>query len=367
MGTKGGSESNRLIDLIKNRPDELEFDQLVRLIEKMYSFRKPIGFQDTKYSEESIHFKENLGFSFLGADVVELRGLTEDTTEIAELHASQDAIEFHQAFFGFLGREGVLPHHYTEKAIKEVQSKNSESIEFVEIFQHRLLSLFFRAWKKYHFISLYETAVLARDQNLKSFPYDTFTKRIFNLIGLGEHSFREKLKINPDFLLYFSGAFASRSRNSSMLQKIIVAYTGLNTEIIPFIGRWLYLPEPEQSRIGKRRGSNQRIGTTHGNMIIGKKIWDAQSLFRVRLGPMSLNDFYRFSPDTEEYRILCRIIRFYVSSETDFEIQLVLKRDEVPGFKIGKTRVGYDSWVRRKPNVPTAEDVGDAVFPDNTC
>ena len=101
---------------------------------------------------------------------------------------------------------------------------------------------------------------------------------------------------------------------------------GQPARVITFFGQWLRLHEDQQSRMG-RNGSFNRLGI---ETVAGQKVWDDQSKFRVRIGPLGFEEFRDFLPGGRLADELMDLIRFFVRGELDFDVQLVLKADEVP-------------------------------------
>jgi type VI secretion system protein ImpH len=359
MAAENRTSSVFLIDTVRDEPYDFDFFRLVQLLERFKSDRVAIG-HNGPYSEETIHFEEDISLAFPPGDVLEVRGL-EDGAEKSAVSESSAALA-RQTFFGFLGH-GVLPEHYTLDVYDDLRvpsnDRRSSRKDFLEIFQHRLLSLFFRAWQKYDYVSAYEAAQRQRHSNPEAEPFDEISEKAFCMVGLGSASGRDDSGVPAKFLLYFSGAFSSQSRNAIMLEKMLRSHFGLETNVIPFVGKWLYLEEGDRSRLGRLRGTRQRLGES---LIVGRKIWDMQCLIRIRIGPLSFDEFRRFLPGEKAFAALGQIVRLYIGADNDYQLQLVLRAAETPGFRLsrgGPTRIGYCSWIGRQPR---SHDAEEAIF-----
>jgi type VI secretion system protein ImpH len=144
-----------------------------------------------------------------------------------------------------------------------------------------------------------------------------------------------------------------------MLERLVADCFGHPAEVQSFTGQWLRLRTEEQSRLGRSGGFN-RLGR---EVVAGRKVWDVQSKFRLRLGPLSFTSFLEFLPDGAASDHLMGLVRFYSRSEFDFDVQLILKKEEVPFCAVSRgptaARLGRSSWLKRREFDYDAED---AIF-----
>jgi len=111
--------------------------------------------------------------------------------------------------------------------------------------------------------------------------------------------------------------------------------------IQPFVAHWMHLPEESYTRLGQREAA--LLGQT---AVIGSKVWDLQSKFRIVIGPLDAQQYHRFLPDRSSYRRLADWVRNYVGFELKWESQLVLKREEVPQLALGGSgKLGWTTWL----------------------
>src|SRR4029077_15067321 len=125
--------------------------------------------------------------------------------------------------------------------------------------------------------------------------------------------------------------------------------------------RWLPLGREDLSYLpggDECGGLNCRLGE---DVIVGERVWDAQSKFRVRVGPLRYAEFRRLTPDGDGLRPLCELTRSYAGPEFSFDVQAVLAAGEAAGCRLGGdgARLGWDSWVSAA-EAPAEAD--DAVF-----
>ena len=145
------------------------------------------------------------------------------------------------------------------------------------------------------------------------------------------------------------------------LEGILADYFGLPIGVLQLQGQWLHLDPGEQALMpggASPKGQNNQLGV---NVIVGERVWDVQSKFRLRIGPLTYAQFQRFMPNGDALRPLCQLTRLYVGPEFDFDVQLVLRREEVPGSLVGgkKSHLGWNTWMRSREFTYM---VDDAVF-----
>jgi type VI secretion system protein ImpH len=237
---------------------------------------------------------------------------------------------------GMIGALGVLPPHYTELVIERARYRDTAVWAFNDIFTHRAVSLFFRAWEKYRFPIGYERGD------------DQFTEHLFDFIGLGTHGLRDQLKLPDENLLAYSGLIANKPRSVANVQQILSDYFGVSIKINQFLGQWLALDEESITRLGT---VNNKLGT---NTIAGTRVFDVQSKFRVQIGAISLEQFKAFLPNGAAYAAIISLIRFLVGEEFDFDFQLILRAREVPSCILTtrakrRPQLGWSSYLKTKP------------------
>jgi type VI secretion system protein ImpH len=131
-------------------------------------------------------------------------------------------------------------------------------------------------------------------------------------------------------------------------------YFGVTARLETFTGQWLELDEESRTRLGS---ANSLLGHS---TVAGARVWDAQSKFRIRFGPLSLARFRLLLPkDTRDeespaHRAAVRLGRLLGGAELDFDIRLVLKAEEVPACVLGKEsktrpQLGWTSWLKTRP------------------
>ncbi len=354
MGSESEQSSAGLIDRLQEQPYAYNFFQAVRLLEhaaraERGSSAKEVG-SDHEPGSEVVRFRALPSLTFPSGQIAKLTPPPEGETRPTEMTVS---------FMGLTGPSGVLPRHYTSLLIERSHPRNKDRamLEFFDLFNHRAISLFYRAWEKYRFPFAYERHQLSRHSQ-----EDLFSFCLFCLAGIGERGARNRSSFDDEQLLFYGGHFANRRRSATALRKILSDFTGTTVKVEEFVGQWLYLEPENQSAMPSRlhpEGLNCALGV---NSVVGSRVWDVQSRFRVSIGPLDRAAFNRLLPSEPQLKRVCELIRLYVGPELDFDVQLILKKEQIPSAQLGaKTspRLGWNAWMQ---SGQFGNDADDAVF-----
>ena len=267
-------------------------------------------------------------------------------------------------FMGLTGPAGVLPRHYSQTDPRlSARGRREALVDFFDRFNHRLISLFYRAWEKYRLGIVVEQGRYAGAGTMHPWSaadIDLFSFALFSMVGLGTGGQRGRMVINDDYFLYYSGCFSHRPPNPLSLQLMLGEVLKAKVLVQQMFGQWLQLLPEEQSRMpAGNEVPTLRVQLGRG-AVAGERVWDLQSKFRIRIGPIGYAFFCRMLPSADRLLAICQFVRTYVGPEYDFDVQLVLRGPEVPWCALdGNARLGWNTWVRVNA---FERDVDDVVF-----
>jgi len=339
MAGSDGQTPNNLIDRLEANPYEFDFFRAVRLLQSLHPEFPRIGYSSTP-SQDPVRFGQNPSLAFAPSTIETVR--------------RGGVVPFPKLFvncFGLFGPHGPLPLHLTEYARDRQRHSHDQTLtSFLNLFNHRLTSLFFRAWAD-------SQKALDLDRPEKQ----TFSLYIGSLLGVGMESLQNRDDV-PDWAkLYFAGRLANASRNAEGLQSILQDFFGLQTEIQTMVGRWLDLPADCRCKLG----DSPETGSLGLTTIVGSSFWECQLSFRIKFGPMSLADMERMLPDGDSFTRVRDWVRNYVGQEFFWDIQFVLRAEEVPAVSLGQSgRLGWTTWLQTTPFQKDADDL--VLIPPNT-
>ena len=295
--------SSTLDEILREDACSFEFFQAVTLLKRLRLGRQAVG-RFSNPEDEAVHFSVNNQLAF-------------PASQIQEIDYSDDAPATMKVnFMGLTGPMGVLPYCYSELILEQLRAKDATLPDFFDIFNHRAISFFYRAWEKHRFPVTYRLG-----------DEDRFTHHLLDLIGLGTPGLQERQAVPDDALLHYVGLLGKQSRSASALEAILRDYFEVPVEIEQFTGAWYRLDRKTQCCMEDQDTASEQLGR---GAVVGDEIWDQQSSVRIKLGPMGLDRYCDFLPDGSAYEPLRAITGFFSNGEFDFEAQLVLDRKEVP-------------------------------------
>jgi type VI secretion system protein ImpH len=321
-----GSDSPEMEEVMRQDPFAFNFFQFVRLLSRLMPDRQPVGrFSDPRTEVVRFGVGAEIGFP---------------PSQIAHLEwpeGSQPKTDVN--FMGLTGPQGILPLYYSALIRERLRVRDRTMLAFFNIFNHRIISLFYRAWEKHHFTVGYE----------RNEP-DPVSPHIMDLLGLGTPGLSDRQAVSDESLLFRSGLLAAHCRSASGLRALLMDYFEVPVEIEQFVGQWHSIEQDNQCCFSETGSDSERLGT---GTVVGDEIWDQQSGVLVRLGPLTLNRYLEFLPNGSAYKPLCSLIRFFSGNELDFKVQLVLKKEETPSCELGAEgpaapRLGWLTWARTK-------------------
>lgn len=315
-----------------------EFFQAVALLQRLLGDKRPIGgFSNPE--DEAIRFRVNPRLGFPASDIQEVA--------VAEGAPASMMVNF----MGLTGPSGVLPHPYSELILERLRVKDRSLAAFFDIFNHRTISLFYRAWQRSRLPASYGAGTR-----------DFFTQYLYDLLGLGTVGLRDRQAVEDEALMHYLALISMQSRSAVALEQMLADYFEVPVEVQQFTGTWYHLDEATQCKMDADKESlAAQLGT---GAVVGEAVWDRQGCIRIRIGPLDMRRYNEFLPGAKAFTALRAITRLFGNDCLDFEIQLVLDAHDVPGVELNTeatqpARLGWTSWAA---TVPMATNPDDAIL-----
>jgi type VI secretion system protein ImpH len=330
---------------LTERPGAFELFQAIRLLEcdaRAGRGDAALVAEVSHAASEPVRFRVRPGTAFPAGELAAFTERGAEETGPPEITVNA---------FGLFGPSGALPQAYTDLISEQLRERDDGLRNFLDLFNHRLIGLFYRAWAKYRLPVAYDRSPEGSDP---------ISAVLFALIGLGQPSLKQRAPFPDAALLYYGGLFARAAPNAESLTAMLCDAFDRAIRVHQFQGRWLQLHEAEHSRLG---GPHSRLGH---DTVAGAKVWDIQGTFRIVVGPLNYPEFAAFMPGGPALTRLAQLTRLYVGAALTFDIQVVLHREAVPNLRLGgdealPARLGWNTWAT---GTPMTQDAEDAVFRD---
>lgn len=333
------------IDRLLDQPQGFEFHQAVRLLQGLLR-RLPAD------GQPAIRFRNTLSLAFPASELLGIETQLSRPASAADepadgaaaapprqpgTHAGLERVELTPAFMGLLGALGALPLSYSEQfAQRESAGRDGAARAFLDIFQHRAVSLFHEAWRKHRLPLQFEA-----DRRERYLPL------VMSLAGLGEPALRQRLHgdqggVADDALAYYAGLLQRRAVSAPHLQRVLTDYFGVPVRVTQFVGRWYALDDDCQVTLGE---STRRLG--HDTML-GPRVWQRDLRARVSIGPMNRTLHQRFLPGGPAALALREMLSLVSGVSLEYEVHLKVHAADVTGSVLlghAGPRLGWDSYL----------------------
>lgn len=313
-------------------PHAYGFHALLRLFEALQARRPRLG-RSVHPSQDVLRLGQEPGLVHAPASLAALLPGEDGRPDRLLVHV-----------FGLFGPDGPLPLHITELARDRQRNHGDPTLlRFIDMFHHRLLSLFHRAWA-----DVRPTVSFDRPQE------DRFGHYLGALVGLSTPGLRDRDAMPDLTKLHFAGLLSGQTRNADGLASVLTAFFTVPVRVECFVGAWLTLPGEDLSRLsdGARTAG---LGTT---TVLGARVWSRQHKFRVVFGPLTLQDYERLLPGGLSFHRLVPIIRNWAGDALAWDVNMILRRDEVPPTCLGRQgRLGWTTWLMPRRADTDADDL----------
>lgn len=329
-----------------DRPGSVEFFQAVRLLNRIGNGLRTPGVFPKHPDQETVRFGANPAYWFPPSQI---HSLDWPKAESEQFRWKPPMLRVN--FMGLVGPMGLMPQAFQDLVLDRIRSRDRSLIEFLDLFHHRAISLFYQAWEKYRFWVAYE-----RDQQ------DGMSRYLMDFIGLGTAGLQNRQTVSDTSLIFYSGLLGLQPRSALALEQLLRDYFHVPIRVEEFGGSWYPLSPEDICKFADPPTEAEQLGL---GVVVGDAVWDRASRAKIALGPLTLNQYKDFLPGGSAYAPLEALTRFFTQGEIVFEVQLILDRHQVPQCQLGldsdaPPKLGWLTWLNSSK--PRSEDPGDSVF-----
>lgn len=308
MAAKKRQSDPDIVCCLAEKPYCFDFFKAVELMSR-FSGRRDPGRAGSP-SEEPVRFSVRPGIGFPASDIDWIENRDNGTPPRMTVN-----------FMGLIGPSGVLPEWYNTHAQNRNYRKDYCFTDFLDMFHHRFISLFFRAWKKYRLVENYQPG-----------GSDPISRILADLAGTCKDGDTDESAFT-DYagkrMIHFCGLVSRCVPTATAIETVVGNAVGAAVRIEQFAERMMPLYEPDRTCLGKRNG------TLNQDALCGTHIREVGSFFRVYIGPLSWDRYMAFAPKSKNLALVERLIACLAGIEYEFEIRLIVRGTEIPAIGLG--------------------------------
>lgn len=297
--------------LLEREGARFSFFAAIQLLHRLSPGSIPIG-ELGPVDQEPVRFRHDWRLVFNPGDVMRI-----------EINGQPKARALMTStFLGLTGSASPLGAVFCEDVINaEVADERSVS-QFYDLFHHRLLSLFYRAWKKYRFPAGFRVGA-----------QDAFTRRSLAFVGVDLEGAVPGSGLPPLIQLSLAPLLSTRARTPRTLRIVLTRlFPGATVRIENFVRRSVRIPEPQQVQLGVR------YTTLNRDYTIGRNVVDRSGRFRVHVGPVGYSLYEALMPGGQLYPTLRQVVEQFTRGVLECELELELAGDDSPRYCLGSER-----------------------------
>ena len=345
MASENRTSAHVLIGELTDAAYRFDFFETLRWLEALHPDKPRLG-TSIKASDDAVRLSQEPELQFPASALA--------SCEIGKSGIPRLSVNF----FGLFGPNGPMPLHLTEYARERLRNHHDPTLaRFADIFHHRMISLFYRAWANARPTVSYDRP-----------DSDRFAFYVGSLLGLGGETFRNRDAFDDRGKLFYSGHFAAQTKSPDGLQAVITDVLAVQVQVEEFIGEWMEIQQSDHSRLGY----TPELATLGQSTLLGAFVWGCQHKFRIVLGPLKLSQYLSLLPGALGLATLAAMVRNFVGDEFVWDAQLILKKQEVPAELVlgkssqtdnlsmnGSARLGWSMWLGPRPS---PDDAGDLTL-----
>ncbi|WP_296657082.1 type VI secretion system baseplate subunit TssG [Paraburkholderia sp.] len=314
-----------LVASLLARAPRMSFMQLCRLLEVRAPDRPGFGTRDTP-GHEPVRFASwpRVGFPAGEVAAVEFADMWDET-------AVQAPPTVRTAFMGLYGVDAAMPPHMIDDIV--LREEGHEAVEsFLDRFNHRFVTLLYRAWKKYRY-----------PESFRAGGNDAHSRNLLSLVGFGWGEKPQRAGLPDSRMLALLGLLTQKTRTPEGLAGVIaLAVPGVEVRVDEFF--------PAVTRTGQPRpltsqppAGESRDGAPRGlgrGYVLGRRLVYRSRAVRVTLHPGHAQQAHDLLPGTWLHRELMAFVRLYVGVKADVHLRMRVSSTIAPLPVIGTVSAG---------------------------
>jgi type VI secretion system protein ImpH len=292
-------------DALLRKSPRLNFFQFCQLLERQGTLG--IGTLDTA-AHEPVRFCSSPKLGFPG-------------TELVSVESGTVRPIVRTSFLGLYGVNAAMASHFIDD-IALRRSGHEAVMAFLDMFNHRIATLLYRAWRKYRYVATWQIGAS-----------DEISRHLLCLAGFGIGDKAQSAGLSESRVLGLLGLLTQRTRTAEGLQGVIaIAVPGAGVLVDMWHPVWMALDAP--ARIGPAKHSSAKLGRDH---VLGRRMTDKSATVRVTLMPTNVGQVNDLLPDAPLHREVMSLLRVYIGHKVDVVLRMDIPTSLAPLLRLGRT------------------------------
>jgi len=283
MGREAQPPHSRLTSRLEADLHHINFYRLCQLLEKLNPHRPLIG-STSHPADDPVRFAPHPGMGFPASEL--------KAVEYDEDNSKPPLIR--TTFLGMYGVDSPLPTAYLDD-ISQRREGHEALQSFLDIFSHRILTQFYRIWRKYSYPATFEPG-----------GTDTISQSLLGLVGLGIPGTAEHIATPVSRFLSLPGVLQQPGKTQEGMQALVsLLAPDTRVQVSPYCLRPVEVCQP----LGFYGDDDFLLD---GNTPLGDEALDANSQLLIALTTDNEQEAQGWKPDGLLYQDFLVMLRVYL-------------------------------------------------------
>ncbi|MCG5075970.1 type VI secretion system baseplate subunit TssG [Paraburkholderia tagetis] len=313
-----------LVASLLARAPRMSFMQLCRLLERRSPDLPGFGTRDTP-EQEPVRFGSWPRVGFPAGEVVAV-----DFGDGLDDADAQMPPTVRTTFMGLYGVDAAMPPHTIDDIV--LREEGHEVVEsFLDRFNHRFVTLLYRAWKKYRY-----------PESFGPGGSDAHSRNLLCLAGFGWGEKPQRAGLPDSRVLALLGLLVQRTRTPEGLAGVIaLTAPGVEVRVDEFYTAYASAGAPKPLTSNNEVSSDAQVRHgLGGGYVLGKRLAYRSRAVRVTLRPADAQQAHDLLPDAWLHRDLKAVVQLYIGVKADVVLRMALSTRLVPASSIATAHAG---------------------------
>lgn len=285
----------------------MNFYRFCQLLEKQHPDRPPLG-STACPQDDAVRFSPWPGMGFPASEL--------KSVEYSEDDAAAPKVR--TTFMGVYGVDSPLPTTYLDD-ISQRREGHEALQDFLDIFSHRILTQFYRIWRKYSYPATFECG-----------GTDTISQSLLGLVGLGIPGTASHIATPVSRFLALLGVLRQPAKTQEGVQALVqLLAPETQARVSPYCLRPIEISQP----LGFY---GEQDFLLDGNAPLGDEVMDTSSQLLIELFTDSESEAQGWKPDGQLYQDFLVMLRVYLGWRFKAKIRLTVSTALLPVMPLGE-------------------------------